>query len=82
MPNTQSLGRDERFVRRYDYDDRWVIAVDLPAEDDAVDVDVVDRTAIVVLDLGDRVAEAEFDLPGPATTVETNNGVLTIEVEK
>ncbi|ESP89083.1 DUF7127 family protein [Candidatus Halobonum tyrrellensis] len=80
MTQRHSLGRQERFVRRYDYDDRTVLAADLPAGD--VSVDVVDGTAIVVTDRDSGVEEFEFDLPGPAATVDTHNGVLTIGVDK
>jgi len=82
MSFQQSTGRDERFIRRYEYDDSWVVAADLDARDDDVDVDVVGRTAILVVDDGDRVTETEFELPGEDATVSTNNGVLTITVEK
>lgn len=82
MDSQQHFARDERFVRRYEYPDRWVLAVDLAVGDDAVDVDVVGETAIVVVDHGDRVSEAEFDLPGAETRVDVNNGVLTIEVSR
>jgi HSP20 family molecular chaperone IbpA len=65
-------------VRRYDYDDEWVVAADLGASDAAVDVDVVGETAIVVVETGGRESTSEFDLPGEAASVEVNNGVLTI----
>jgi hypothetical protein len=78
MNQRQSAGGNERFVRRYEYDDGWVVAADLDVADETVDVDVVGRTAIVVVDTGDRVAETEFDLPGPAAKVDVNNGVLSI----
>ena len=81
-PSQTHVGREERFVRRYERADRWVVAADLPVDGEALDVDVVDDTAIVVMDHGDRVREAELSLPGPATAVETNNGVLTVEVAK
>ncbi|MFB6160694.1 MAG: Hsp20/alpha crystallin family protein [Haloferacaceae archaeon] len=71
-------GEEGRFVRRYEYDDEWVVAADVGLADDAIDVDVVDRTAIVVVETADGVAEAEFDLPGPAANVDVNNGVLVI----
>jgi hypothetical protein len=71
-------GRDDRFLRRYDYDDRWVVAADLRVSDEAVDVDIVGRTAIVVVDAGDRLFETEFELPGPDAEVFMKNGVLTI----
>ncbi|KTG08678.1 hypothetical protein AUR64_18605 [Haloprofundus marisrubri] len=83
MSVQQSAG-GERFIRRYEYDDSWVIAAELGVADDAVDVDVVGTTAIVVVDHGDQMSETEFEfeLPGADATVETNNGVLTITVAK
>lgn len=82
MDTNQSTSREERFLRRYEYDDRWVVAADLPVDDDAVDVDVVGTTAILVVDHGDRVTETEFELPGPAVSIEVENGVLTITIQK
>ena len=82
MNQSQAAGHDDRFVRRYEYDDNWLLAVDLPVGDEQVDVDVVGSTAILVIDHGDRLSEAEFDLPGSEATFETNNGVLTITVDK
>ncbi|MFB6126801.1 MAG: Hsp20/alpha crystallin family protein [Halolamina sp.] len=81
-PSQTHVDREERFVRRYEREDRWVVAADLPVEGEALDVDTVGDTAIVVMDHGDRVQEVELSLPGAATTVETNNGVLTVEVPK
>ena len=78
MSQQQFAGGNERFLRRYEYDDEWVVAVDLDVADDAVDVDVVGGTAIVVVETDDRVAETEFELPGPAAKVDVNNGVLLI----
>ncbi|MFB6167646.1 MAG: Hsp20/alpha crystallin family protein [Haloferacaceae archaeon] len=78
MNQQQFAGGNEQFVRRYDYDDGWVVAAELGVEDDAVDVDTVGRTAILVVDAGGRVSETEFDLPGEAEYVDVNNGVLTI----
>jgi tRNA(Ser,Leu) C12 N-acetylase TAN1 len=78
MSKQQFTDRDERFIRRYQYGDDWVVAVDLEAPDDAVDVDVVGTTAIVVVAGEEGVAELEFELPGDASSITTNNGVLTI----
>jgi hypothetical protein len=75
MVRQQQAGEDERVVRRYDYEDEWVIAADLGVADDRVAVDVVDGTAIVLVD--DRT-ELEFDLPGTNESVDTNNGVLVV----
>jgi HSP20 family molecular chaperone IbpA len=85
MTQRRTQDRAGRFVRSYEYADETVLAVDLttavPGGDDAVSVDTVDGTAIVVVDRGDDEEEFEFDIPGEATRVETNNGVLTITVE-
>ncbi len=82
MNYTQTAGHDDRFVRRYEYDDHAVLAVDLPVGDEYVDVDVVGSTAIVVIDHGDRLYEAEFELPGTDPDVTVHNGVLTITVAR
>ena len=56
MSTQQFAGANDRFLRRYEYDDSWVVAADLGVADDAVDVDVVGTTAIVVVATGDVVA--------------------------
>lgn len=75
-------GENERFLRRYEYDDSWVIAGDFGLDDGDVTVDIVDGTAIVVIETDDDVVETEFDLPGDDATVEYHNGVLTVTVAK
>ncbi|GAA0257928.1 DUF7127 family protein [Halobaculum roseum] len=82
MNQRTSVDRRERFLRRYDYDDGTVIAADLNAADEDVTVDTVDGTAIVVIagDDGHEDEEFEFDLPGPAASVDIENGVLTIGI--
>jgi hypothetical protein len=75
-------GRDDRFLRRYDYDDHWVVAADLRVSDDVVDVDIVGQTAIVVVDTGDQTFETEFELPSPDAEVFMKNGVVTISGAK
>lgn len=82
MTQRHSIGQQDRLARRYDYDDETVVAADLRAGEGDVSVDVVDGTAIVVVDRGGDEEEFEFDLPGPAASVETNNGVLTIGIER
>ncbi len=82
MRTQQYAGEDESFLRRYEYDDAWVVAADLGVSDESVDVDIVGETAIVVVEAGSDVREREFDLPGPDGEVEVNNGVLTITVGK
>lgn len=82
MNQRNSVDRRERSLRRYNYDDETVIAADLNAADDDVSVDTVDGTAIVVIARagGREDEEFEFDLPGPAATVDIENGVLTIGI--
>jgi len=82
MRSKQLAGNDERIVRRYEYEDSWVLAADVGVDDDDLDVDVVGTTAIVVAETDGDVSEAEFELPGSDASVATNNGVLTITVEK
>ncbi len=82
MNQNQLAGRDGRFLRRYEYDDHWLVVADLPVDDDQVSVDVVGSTAIVVVDHGDRESETELELPGANGTATLNNGVLTIQVDK
>lgn len=78
--NPMQDARRSGIARRYDYDDRTVLALDLDASDEAVTVDVVDGTAIVVVETDAEPTEHEFDLPGSEATVSINNGVVTIEV--
>lgn len=75
MVRHQSTGEDGRLVRRYDYEDEWVIAADVSVSDGHLDVDVVDETAIVLVDGN---TEFEFTLPGSVDSVDTNNGVLVV----
>jgi HSP20 family molecular chaperone IbpA len=82
MSSQQFVGGNEQFVRRYEYDDSWVIVADVGVADEDVSVDVVGRTAIVVAETGDRVTETEFELPGEDASVGLKNGVLTITVDK
>ena len=82
MSTQQFAGANDRFLRRYEYDDSWIVAADLGVPDDAIDVDVVGTTAIVVIDTGDRVAETEFELPGTDADVAVQNGVMIITVTK
>lgn len=71
----QSADRNDALVRRHDYDDGTVIAVDFGGRADDLAVDILGDTAIVVAD--DR--QIEFELPAEASDVAVNNGTITIE---
>ena len=64
-------------ARRYEYDDRTVIAADF-GPDASPAVDVVDGTVIIVA--GDD--QREFDVPDGDVQTFTRNGVVTIEVRE
>ena len=81
MDHQIQIGDDDAIVRRYDDEDGWTVAADLDVHDEAVDVDVVGRTAIVVVETASGVHEREIDLPGAAERIKVNNGVLTIRGE-
>lgn len=70
---------DEAPVRRYQYDEESVVVADIGVPDAAVTVDVVDETAIVVVEDGGGSVEREIELPPGATTATVNNGVVTVE---
>lgn len=83
MTTHQRSLSEKQFGRVYEYDDGFVVALDLRGVGGDVSVDTVGETAIVVAQSADgEVAESEFDLPGEATATNVNNGVLTIEVAK
>ncbi|WP_247003517.1 DUF7127 family protein [Halosolutus gelatinilyticus] len=71
----QNADRSGAVVRTFEYDDGSVIAVDFGHAGDALTVDILGSTAIVVTD-GEQF---EFELPPEATDVSVQNGVLTIE---
>lgn len=75
MVSQQYTGENEQFIRRYEYDGEWVVAADIGVGDGRLDVDVAGGTAIVLVD---GQTELEFDVPGTAESVETNNGVLVV----
>ncbi|MFC7202111.1 Hsp20/alpha crystallin family protein [Haloferax namakaokahaiae] len=83
MSMQQFAGGNERFIRRYEYDDSWVIAADVGLDEDDIDVDIVGSTAIIVADTGERVTETEFELPSAGdASIDIHNGVLTITIQK
>lgn len=82
MNNTQVTNRDDRLLREYDYETEWVLAADLPVDDDSVQYDTIGDTLILVIDNDGQVSETELDLPGPDAEITVNNGVLTVQVDK
>jgi len=81
MANARHSQRDEVLYRRYDDDGRTVIVADFGSAVDDASVEVVDGTAIVVIDGRDGSRQYEFDVPAGTATTLIRNGVLTIEVE-
>lgn len=78
-PQHVSGGKD-RFARRYEYGEDTVIAVDLGVGAADASVDIVDGTAIVVIETEEGERQEEFDLPDEDARAFMRNGILTIEV--
>lgn len=77
MTDQQRFQEREGVVRQYDYDDVVVFAADVGPVEEA-SVDVVDGTAMVVVD--DR--QYEFEIPAGDAQAFIKNGVVTVEVEQ
>ncbi|MDR9380190.1 MAG: hypothetical protein RI560_00755 [Natronomonas sp.] len=74
---TQSIRGDiDAVARHYEYDDSAIIVADFGFVTGSVDV--VDDTAIVVIDDD----QYEFDVPAGVDRAVMNNGVVSIEVER
>ncbi|MEF8801001.1 MAG: Hsp20/alpha crystallin family protein [Halolamina sp.] len=82
MDTHQRSISEKQFGRVYEYDDSFVVALDMRGVEGEVTVDTVGTTAIVVVENGDDITESEFDLPGEAEETSVNNSVLAIEVPK
>ena len=78
-PQNIADGRDV-FARQYEYEDETVIAVDFGVAEGEASVDVIDDTAIVVVETTEGERQEEFDLPADDARAFIRNGVLTIEV--
>jgi hypothetical protein len=72
----QFTNHEDRFARRYVYDDTVVVAADLDVTD--ADVDVLGDTVIVARTDGEQL---ELSMPATPTRAFMRNGVLTIEME-
>jgi hypothetical protein len=77
MTDQQRFLENDEPVRRYDYADRTVFAADLGPGAEG-DVDVVDGTAIVVVD----EEQYEFDVPARDAQAFIKNGVVTVEMSR
>lgn len=69
-------------ARRYEYPERTVLAMDLKVPEESVNVDVVDGTAILVVETENGPRTEEFDVPDGDADVFMNNGVLTVVVDQ
>ena len=76
--DTQTSADASGMVRRYDYEDRTVIAADFGPTAAAVAVDVVDGTAIIVVD----DEQTEITLPEGDGEAFNRNGVVIIEMRQ
>jgi len=81
LKQTRSAG-DGALLRRYEYEDGWIVAADLGADAENASVDTVGDTAIVVIEGDGEPVESEFELPGTADSVAVENGVITIEGQR
>lgn len=82
MDTHQRSISEEQFGRVYEYDDSYIVALDMRGVEGEITVDTVGMTAIVVVENDDDVSESEFEIPGEAEETTVSNGVLTIEVPK
>lgn len=67
--------REEITITEREYDDEQIVAVDFGPVAGQIELDVVDDTAIVVVD----ERQLEFDIPSDADDVTVNDGILTIK---
>ena len=67
--------KDDVTITEREYEDEQVIAVDFGPTGGKPSLDIVDDTAIVVVD----DEQFEFDIPSDANEVTVNDGILTIK---
>jgi len=80
MVSVSHQARDELLYRQYDYGDETVVVADLGADVEDATVEVVDETAIVVLESETASQQYEFEVPSGNARAFINNGVLSVEV--
>ncbi len=78
---SQRTRSDDVALRREDTDHGATLVADF-GPGAAASVDVVEGTAIVVLETDEGEEQREFDVPGGTAEAFTNNGVVTVEVER
>ena len=71
----REIDQQEAIIREYEYGDTTTVTADFGPEASDISVDIIDGTAIVVVN-GEQF---EFELPGDTDEITTKNGVLTIE---
>lgn len=83
MPLSDSTKRDSRLpARQLEYEDTTVFVIDTASIPGSTDVDIVDGTALVIVDTPEGPEQHEFELPDGDATAFNNNGVVTIEVNQ
>ncbi|MFB6120563.1 MAG: hypothetical protein ABEJ68_05540 [Halobacteriaceae archaeon] len=73
---------DDVVFERYEYEDSVVVAADFAAVGGDVTVDVVDDTAVVVVDTKRGTVERDLNLPAGDAQAFNKNGVVSVEVER
>jgi hypothetical protein len=78
---SQRTRSDDVALRRETTDDGATLVADF-GPGAAVSVDVVEGTAIVVLQTEEGEEQREFEVPAGTAEAFTNNGVVTVEVSR
>ncbi|MFB6070448.1 MAG: hypothetical protein ABEJ76_05435 [Halanaeroarchaeum sp.] len=82
MTDLRQSQADEVLQRRYEYEDETVLVADLGSVAENATVDVVDGTAVVVIEGPEGPSQYEFQVPEGSAHTFINNGVLTVEVSE
>jgi len=83
MAPTNTFADQHGYVQRYDYAEESVVVADTAFADEQVSVDVVDGTAMVVVEADGESRQYELDLPdGEVARAFINNGIVTVEVSR
>jgi len=74
--------KSQPFSRQYDYEDRTVVAIDVPGPREEVSVDITGDTAIITVESKGFQAELSLDKYAGRPESTVNNGVVTLEFPK